>query len=590
MPQSNPNNPAHLARLRAAIDYSYRKLQPFRQHRFEAIREYVGARYSSTGASQKVPVNLIELAVNIYVRHLAARRPAAMFSSDYEELRSGAVSLEIVANRLIKAIKYEKSMQSIVLDAMFGMGIAMLGLNLDGEWNGGILHDPKQIFLDKVDLDDWVHDIQATIYEQVQFAGNKFRVQLDYVKENKDYVKSVREKLVSETDTATNDGGDYRVAILSRGEDGYSERFKDMVELINVWLPYDRLIVTLPYENLGSKPLRIVEWDGPEAGPYHILSFSEVPGNIMPLPPVALWMEIHDSVNRLYRKNIRKAERQKTLLLAHGPSAEDPTRIGQSDDGDIIRIDNAGQTKEFSTGGIDGNTLAFSIHLKDMFTYLAGNLDSLGGLSPQSKTVGQDKLLGTAASIRTSDMQDRVVAFNRAIMTDIGLYLFRDQSEPIPIERRIEELGITVQAKFSPRELQGEFYHYNFDVQPYSMQEESPASKLETLVGVFNGFILPLQQQIEAQGGTVDFEKLLRYIAKYTNMSEFEEMLKFSRTKVDNSIRRSSPVLPGKPVNTTHTSTKVNIPGSSRSSQDSVLINALLGSGTGGNPQTSKLT
>ncbi len=61
--------------LLSAISHSRRRLQPFRQNRIRALSEYVGKNYSDSGSQNRVPVNLIELAVNTYTRQLASRRP-----------------------------------------------------------------------------------------------------------------------------------------------------------------------------------------------------------------------------------------------------------------------------------------------------------------------------------------------------------------------------------------------------------------------------------------------------------------------------------------------------------------------------------
>ena len=61
-----------MSRLSDAMEYSRRKMQPFRENRLSHIRQYVGSNYSETGASDKNPINLLEMAINIYRRQGAA--------------------------------------------------------------------------------------------------------------------------------------------------------------------------------------------------------------------------------------------------------------------------------------------------------------------------------------------------------------------------------------------------------------------------------------------------------------------------------------------------------------------------------------
>ena len=78
-------------------------------------------------------------------------------------------------------------------------------------------------------------------------------------------------------------------------------RDPNIVELRDIWLPREQLIITVETGKLGPS-LRVLEWDGPHSGPYRFLRFNEVPGNTMPLPPVALWRDLHDLANVLFRK------------------------------------------------------------------------------------------------------------------------------------------------------------------------------------------------------------------------------------------------------------------------------------------------
>ena len=50
--------------------------------------------------------------------------------------------------------------------------------------------------------------------------------------------------------------------------------FEEMGTLMDFWIPEDNQIITMA-EDHSKKPLRVLDWDGPESGPYHILSFSQ---------------------------------------------------------------------------------------------------------------------------------------------------------------------------------------------------------------------------------------------------------------------------------------------------------------------------
>ena len=117
-----------LKRLREAIDYSRRKLMPFRQQRYEAIRQYVGFHYSDDGTSDRIPVNLLELAVNIYTQQMAARAPKALVQTRFAELKPMAANFELALNHLIKEIRLGQTIRLAVIDALFSLGIIKSGL------------------------------------------------------------------------------------------------------------------------------------------------------------------------------------------------------------------------------------------------------------------------------------------------------------------------------------------------------------------------------------------------------------------------------------------------------------------------------
>ena len=124
-------NGTQLKKLRQAVDYSRRQLQPFRQQRYEVIRQYVGYHYSDDGAADRVPVNLLELAINIYTQQMAARVPQVLVSTSFRPLKPSAANFELALNHLLKEIRFGDTIRLAVIDALFSIGIIKTG------WSGG---------------------------------------------------------------------------------------------------------------------------------------------------------------------------------------------------------------------------------------------------------------------------------------------------------------------------------------------------------------------------------------------------------------------------------------------------------------------
>lgn len=568
-----------MKRLREAVTWSRLKLEPFRTKRVEAIRQYVGKHYSDDGAEDRVPVNMIELAISIYVRQLAARAPRPMVTASRPDLRPQALSYEILLTQRIKEIDLESTLKNVVLDAMFSMGIVKCGLAPTGQMIeiDGFLHDPGQSYADHVLLDDWVHDMTAKRYEQVRYAGNRYRWPLEALKNMKSIPAAQRDALKADPMTANDESGGEKAETISRGDDEPVE-VEDTVELLDLWLPQEKLVVTMQVEGDGD-PIAVADWEGEEPGPYHRLSFAEVPGNVMPLPPVATWVDLHDLGNRIYRKLGRQAERQKTILGVSGAATEDGDRIVQANDGEAIRSDNPNAAKEFKFGGPEATSQAFWLSLKDQFAYYGGNLDALGGLGPQSKTLGQDELLAGNANQRISEMADRVVTFTAGIVRSLAWWEWHDPIRERDIYKPVPGTDVSVRSTWSPSKLQGGFNDHDIDIDAYSMQHQTPASKLQSMTRFFQEYLMPFAAQMQAQGISINFQELVAVVSRLGNLPELDGLLTFAGAPPQQAGMPGQPQPgdAGMPANTNRTYTRINRAGATRQGKEGVLAQLLMG-------------
>ena len=263
------NNKA--SRLQNAIEYSRRKLQPYREKRLHAIRQFVGTHYTDNGATQRVPMNLLEMAISIYRRAIAARRPQILVKSKSRERAAVANQFEFALNSLIKDIDLETTIQKWVTDAMFGMGIVKVGLTDSGMDMGGFEHDPGQPFVDNVDFDDFVFDMTAKRWDQIQFSGNRYCCPYEAIVQSKMFGKKTKD-IQPSIYQKTNEFGEERIQQIGSGE-GYfgDEYYSPIVELWDIWLPIENVVVTVQADDRGgvsqSEPLRVVEWEAQKKAP-----------------------------------------------------------------------------------------------------------------------------------------------------------------------------------------------------------------------------------------------------------------------------------------------------------------------------------
>lgn len=553
-------------RLDASVKWSLKKLEKFRKTATDSVTQYVGSHYGEGGSTKKVPVNLLELATTIYVRLLAARAPKCNITSTDLRLMPFAADLELVVNQIPKEIGLTETIQRAVVEAMFSMGVVKVGLR-------GVSEDPKvgdEPFVSLVRTEDYFCDMSAHSWDEIQYEGNDYWMDVDQVKE----IFGV--DLTPEEDNNVGDEG--QISTRSISVDDTSTPLFERVRLRDVYIVRTGHLIT--YDLRTLKILRDIPWDGPEGSPYVRLGFSHVPSNLMPLPPVHLWLDLHELANTVFRKLSNQATRKKTVTVFQGGNDEDVHRFKTAVDGEAIRSN--AKPQDMSVGGVDNGNLAFFIQNKDLFNILAGNIDALGGLSPQADTAAQEKLIGEASSARLKSMGDSVTDFARAIFRRLAWYAWTD-----PVRKRVlkkpagKNTGVYVKVEWTPETRDGDFLDYNLDIDVFSMRDDSPSTRVEKMMLIFERLIFPLQQQLEAQGGYIDMRQLSAYIGENTNLPELAEFVKFQE-----GAQSSSRPIAGNP-NPEYVSTKspysrhvyerVNRPGATRHGRDAALMQTLLG-------------
>lgn len=572
---------AFIARLADAVRYSRRRLQTFRENRLGLLREFVGSEYGDAGAQRSVPMNIIELATQIYVRQLAPRNPQVLCTTPNLALQPIAEVFGLAVNQLLKGINFEKELQAAVMDAIFCLGCVRVGQYLDRtvEIDGEEI-PISGVTVEHIDLDDLVVDMGAKDWNKIQFVGHRYTMPLDEVKSSPMFDKKVTKDLKPTVRTLTNEEGDDRVETMTNGSEVAPDTVVEIVTLWDIYLPHYRALVTLSACEDGSidlKPLRAVEWTGPKRGPYHILALTPVPGNLMPLAPAMTWRAMHDVVNKMYRKFSNQEQRRKTVLVGQAGADVDASRVMDARDGQVIMMSNPAAVREMTFGGASPEGMAFLISSIDKASWLFGNLDALGGLSSQAGTLGQEELLFASSSKRIEDMQARVVTFTREVVVDAAWYPWHDPFHEQELVRNIEGTDIVFADRFSADMREGDFESYQITIEPYSLQEKTPQEKLAQLMQLLQQFLMPSAPILASQGLGINLQKVLDLIAKYGGLPELNSIIMPIPTP-DGQQPQPQGGLPevGKPMGP-RVEHRISQPGGTRSGRDSVLTQTLLG-------------
>ena len=582
----NLNDEKQFKALVEAVDTSRKKMAPFRAQRTELLSLFTADRYGDNDGEKETYVNLLALATSVYVRQLAVRAPVAQVTSPSRSLRPMAKNFELACQEVARETKLGETLRKMVTDALFSpMAVAKVGIQITGtEDVDGEVVDVMDPFVKKVSFDDYVRDMSARAADSPKFEGDQYTMSLEEALSLYPTIKGFN--LGSGDDIGTeNEDGEERAEHLAHdkvfGDDHYSKQ----VLLQDIWLIDERKMVTYMVKH-PHKPLRIVDLDVDEEGPYRSLYFQEVPDNGMPLPPFSILRNIFELTNSLYRRMAYQAKKQKRVV---GFADEDSAlRFNKARDGDGVHWSSQ-KPEDIAAGGIDQTNLAFFLQSKDQFSWLAGNLDTMGGLSPMSETAKQEQLLSQTTNAQMADMQDATSAVAESIFRAIAFY---EWTEPVR-ERMLQKpvpggADVVLSVNWTPETRQADFLDFNFTISPQSMREDSPAAKSEKLLATLQQVILPLLPNLQSQGLQLDAQRLIELLSDYQNLPELEQLLVTSEGAIAaEQIAGNPEPAAAKPSHTHRTYERINRAGATRHGKDDVLSRIALGAGVQESEQLS---
>lgn len=592
-----------IGKLRAAVSYNYRKLQPYRKNTYESVRQYVGNHYSDDGTTDRVPMNYIKMAAQIYGRLLASRMPQVSVATHKPDLKVTAARGELLANAMLRQMDLGSSVREWVNAAMFGMGVMKVGweetstFDWQNEMGQTITIPVGEVFAESVLMEDWVQDLQSKgkPWEMCSFLGHKYRTLLDDAKNRPDWDKEARSKLGEMVQSKINPSGDPKIGNISGGADQQAESIFKEVEIWEIYIPDTSEIITFAADNESSdeashadEPLSVIDWTGPRkgpmfCGPYHFLGFDWPIGQSMPVPPVAHWRDIHELANQLLNKNARKALRQKTIFGFQSGHDEDARRQREAGDGDLVQMNDPNSVKIFENPGVDQQLLGYTMALDQMMDKIGGNLTALGGLGPQSETIGQDEMALGQASAQLEDMKNETFEAMSSVVKNIIYYWWND---PLHDFEDVIKVTDKIEVPFTiPVEGRGEIWHdLNFEIRPYSMKHSTPEQRAGFVMEMLNNPML--MELMQMNGQVFDVTKVLKLLSEYNNIPELMDVIMSADgTPVQEG---AAPVgqRPGSgmPAQTKRTYERVSRPGSSPQGDQQMLQKILMGQG-GQQPQ-----
>lgn len=581
-------------RLLKAIQTSRQAMQPFRRVRKELVKDYVGSWYSETGATNKTLVNLMNQTARIYTIALAANNPQVLVSTPRLANIPFARRFEANLNHLISDMNLDKTFRAIVLDAFFciGCGVVMMR-DTDTRFHGlleaeeDVWLDPGEPWFNRVPLDDLILDMSARELTKMRYCGHRYRADFEKVMDEPKYSKKVKDKLSPTSRTQRETEGSARDI---SGGDGWVEDddLKDMIWLQDVWIAENNSIATFAVDGAENgehlPPLIERDWTGSQAGPYKFLSLGDVPDNVIPASPAVNLKGMHDLQNRLHVRMEADSDAHRVINTYRHDSATDAEKLRTAERNSWHSMADPNAVQQVVLGGVNPQDLALAQFIQDEYDRFAGNLQAMGGLGPQSSTVGQEELIHGANSRNEADMRMAVVNTAADVIKDLGRLMWEDEKLEIQTSMPVGNSGIEVSANWAPGMREGEFEDYEFRVEPYSMVYKTPEQKLQELFQTLRE-IAPLWPMFQASGATMDAEAIVDEIARLKNRPEFRRFITFANPADilggDENTVRQSPV-------TSRETVRKNIPtGGTQDARSSALIQSLMGGNSQVNGQTA---
>lgn len=514
----DPSTEKGLNELHDAVKDSSLRMDVFRTNYKDLLTQYVGKRYSEQAAEQENPLNLLETAVSIYTQALAARPPQVTVRTKQQRYRSAALKLEALVNQELKSPLVMHAIQRAVVASMLGMGVVKVGVKPAGTIQAfGEDMDFAAPFVEPILLENWVQDMSASTLEEADYYGHCIDMRIDDVRNNPEFDPFVARQIQAAGETASNND---KLNAMS-GDTGKG-RIGKWTKVWEIFLRREKLLVTYSADHL-MKPLSVKEWEGPPSGPCHALFYNDVEGNSMPLAPALTWAPLHDMVNSAVRKLHRQSERSKKIGVVSGGNETDAQSLMDAADGEVAVVQSNDAIVEQQYGGIDQQNFGYALQLKQWFSWVAGNLDTLGGLSSMSNTATQDQILNTNSSARITAMSDRVAQFTKGVLTDYAYWLWTD--EVVTYEVTLNSPLGPMPTVLAPEERQYDFFFNELDIDPYSMTNSPPSAKLAQVNQIMTQVILPMAPLMAQAGVNPNIEGYLKLVAKFSNLPELSDLV-----------------------------------------------------------------
>ncbi|MCP4541705.1 MAG: hypothetical protein GY832_31625 [Chloroflexi bacterium] len=481
-------------KLSDSVLEGFKRLETFRRARAYAVREYMGTYMAEQhGMTGERPINLVFLTIRALIPNIIQQAGATKVLTDLLEQREYAEKLGLGLSKLHKKLKLHRTLRSGLVDtALSGLSIYKTSLAQSGQKvtvDADVSVDPMQIYTKQISLDDLSIDPMCRRFQEGKFIGHRVRIERSKLLSldgwDHDLIKRLpRAGMKNQHDTE-------RSEVITQ-EDTSSLIFnawQDYVNVVEVWVPEAEAICYIP-DPAESSPkdfLKVEEYYGPESGLYTFGSITQpVPDNPFPVAPVGVWRDLADMTNRLFKKAMSQADRQKNLGFYAPANFDAAEAAHDAIDGEWLATEDPGSINIQSFEGADPGTVQMTQNLYGWFNLVAGNPDMMSGSAINSNKATGQQILQQNASVSINDMRDMtyettadIAAIQAWFMHNDDLLFVPDQPG-IPLIKRLPT-GEEQQLFLTPADKTGSFGTLGFEIVQRSMTIIDPAVREKAL-------------------------------------------------------------------------------------------------------------
>jgi len=490
-------------KLQEQVHRGIKRHENFRNARTMFLRNYVGQYYDQTnGDIGAEPLNLIFNAIRVLIPNIVMNFPTHKVSSNFLYAKDYAELLGMALEQQDKQIGIKDVYRRVIVDAIFTLGILKTGIaSSDSVYaiDESDQVDTGEVYTECVDFDNFIADPMSRehLFRDASWLGDRMTVPRSTLLESGLYDNALIEQLPAA-------GGDLKqkkaasaMSMRSINPQDDLDLF-DEVEIAELWVPSAGALVTVPASEhvVFDEYLRVDEYYGPVSGPYTFLALTPpVPGNPMPIPMVGIWNDLHVLANRMAKKIVDQAQRQKDVIGYKSQAADDAQSLKDASDGEAVAVDDPDAVKVHSFGGQQNSNEVHMSQLQGWFNQMAANPEGMAGNRFDADSATEASILAERASVGLEDMKDLVYQMAADEGSKRAWYLHTDPFMRLPLIRRVELPAQYAQSPQGPQMTQpaqladqqiiltpearrGDYLDYTFMIEPGSMGRRDSGSRL----------------------------------------------------------------------------------------------------------------